>query len=193
MQRKFNWGAGCLLASAALLAVTAFPARAATGDQGWHIGAAALFGEYSLDNNGVDDSSVGFKAYGGYRFNKYLGLEAAFINSGDFDEDTTPAEAGGDATVSATGFSLTALGYVPLPLDNIEVFGKVGFYNIDQDLELDGTDAGTRGADGITLGIGTDVAVAEQWAVRLEGDWYDLSGANFWTVGLGVSYQFGKP
>ena len=193
MQRIYNPGLAQLLASTALLTALVLPAHAGPADEGWRVGGAVLFGEYSLDNNAIDDSSVGFKGYGQYRFNKYLGIEGAFLSSGDFDEDTTPAEPGGEATVSATGFSFTAVGYVPLPSENFQVFGKAGYYSLDQDLEIDGEPGSSRGADGITLGIGADIAVASQVAVRLEGDWYDLDDADFWTVGLGLNYQFGKP
>lgn len=193
MQLSFNPGFGHLLASTALFAALAIPAHAGPADTGWRIGASALFSEYSLDNNTIDDSAIGFKAYGGYRFNNYLGVEGTFLNSGEVDEDTTPGEDGGKATVSANGFSLTALGYLPLATENFQLFGKLGFFDFDQDLELDGVNVSTRGADGLTFGIGADIGVSENVAVRLDGDFYDMDGADFWSIGLGVNYQFGKP
>ncbi|TFG84076.1 MAG: porin family protein [Chromatiales bacterium] len=192
MQANFNSGLSHLLASTTLLAVLLMPAHAGPSDAGWRIGGAVLFSEYSLDNNAIDDSAVGFKGYAQYRFGKYFGIEGAFLNSGEFDEDTTPASSGGKATISATGFSLDAVGYLPLTTDNFQLFGKAGYYNLDQDLEIDGESGSSRSADGITLGIGADFAVAEQLAIRLEGDWYDLDGADFWAVGLGLNYQFGS-
>jgi len=193
MQANFNPGLGQLLASTSLLAVLALPAHAGPADAGWRVGGSVLFAEYSLDNNALDDSSIGFKGYGQYRFNENFGIEGAFLTTGDFDEDTSPGESGGEATVNATGFSLVAVGYLPFGTDNLQAFGKAGYYNVDQDLEIDSDPGTTRGADGITLGIGAEFAVARQVAVRLEGDWYDLDDADFWTVGLGVNYQFGKP
>lgn len=193
MQPNFKSGPGHLLASSALIALLAVPAHAGPADAGWRVGGGALFGEYSLDNDTVDDSAIGFKVYGGYRFNNYLAIEGAFLHTGEFDEDTTPAQPGGDASISANGFSLSVLGYLPLTTDNFQLFGKVGFFDLDQDLEVDGASVSTRGADGFTIGLGADIAVASQVAVRLDGDWYDMDGADFWTVGLGINYQFGKP
>jgi opacity protein-like surface antigen len=192
MHANFNSGFRHLLASTALIVALVGPAHAGPADAGWRIGGAVLFSEYSLDNNALDDSAIGFKGYAQYRFGPHFGIEGAFLSSGEFDEDTAPGESGGSATISATGFSLAAVGYLPLSTDNFQVFGKAGYYNLDQDLEIDGAGSG-RSADGMTAGLGAEFAVTEDLAIRLEGDVYDLDSADFWTVGLGLNYQFGKP
>jgi len=192
MQANFKSGLSSLLALIASCAVM-MPAHAGTADPGWRVGGAVLFSEYSLDNDTIDDSSIGFKGYAQYRFGKYLGIEGGFLTSGEFEEDTNPAAPGGKATITATGFSLDVVGYLPLTTENFQLFGKAGYYNIDQDLEIDGGNGTTRSADGLTGGVGAEFAVSENLAIRLEGDWYDLDSADFWTVGLGVNYQFGTP
>ena len=182
-----------LMAFATCLLPFLSPSAQAGNDVGWQIGAGALFGDFRLDGGAIDDSAVGFKAYGQYRFNRYLGVEIAWINSGDFKDDTTPSEAGGDASVSVQGFGVELVGYLPWSPGPVQIFGKAGFSSLDQSLRLDGVDLGPRKADCLTAGAGADISFAEQWSVRLEGNWYDLDAADFRTVGLGVTYRFGTP
>jgi opacity protein-like surface antigen len=178
------------LAAAAFLVALAAPAHADEGVSGWRIGASALFSDYKLDTGEIDDTTVGARIYGQYRFNRFLGTELAFINTGDL-EDSGTVDPDDDLSLGIKGFNLDVLAYLPLATDELQVFAKVGFYTLDQDLQVaDGTSS-ERSADGLSAGLGADIAVASQWGLRLEGGWFDLDGADFWTVGLGVNYRFG--
>jgi opacity protein-like surface antigen len=196
MQSRAATSLGRMLASTVLLGASALPSPAGaeehSADEGWLVGAGALYGNYQLDGGAVDDSAMGFKAWGQYRLNRFLGLEVAFLSTGDFNEDSAPNQPGGNATISAQGFSMDVLAYAPFSPAGIQMFGKAGFYRLDQDLQFDGDVSASRFADGFTAGAGADMAIATQLTLRVEGDWYDLDSADFWTVDLGISYHFGS-
>ncbi len=189
---------GATIAAGLLVMTVALPVQAGVADAGWRVGVSGLLGDYKLDSAIIDDNAPGFQLYGQYRFNRYFAVGGSFLNMGDFEQDdtftgsttTTPESI---AQITLNGFTADLIAYAPLSSTNFQVFGKAGFYRLDQDLEIDGANSGTRSADGLTLGAGAEVAIAEQWGLRLDGNWYDFDDADFWTVGLGVNYQFGKP
>ncbi|MBM4221866.1 MAG: porin family protein, partial [Gammaproteobacteria bacterium] len=110
------------------------PVMAANEYSVWNAGAAATFADYSFDDNTVDDSTVGLKLFGGYRINKWFGLEAAYHSFGDFSEaPPSPAPA---VDVNLDGYSGSVLLYAPFDSEDIDVFAKAGYFNFDQELDL---------------------------------------------------------
>ena len=181
------------LATGTLLALAAVSSHAEEQDRGWLLGAAAAFGDYKLDNESIDDTSVGFQVTAQYRFNRWFGLEGAYLNFGEFEEDTNPQDpATGDAEVNVDGYSFSAVAYLPVSGDDLAFYGKAGLYTLDQDLDVDGESGSTRKAEGLTAGAGLRIAVSEQFSIRTEGNWYDLEDADFWAVNLGLDYHFGN-
>jgi OOP family OmpA-OmpF porin len=178
---------------AALLAITAVPALAADDKTAWEIGAAAVFGNYSWDDNNVDDSSTGVKLYGGYRFNRWFGVEGAYQKFGDFEADFLPNQPGGDNSLELDGFSLAGVLFVPVPVENIEPFLKAGFYDFDQQRVVDNAVADSNSPSGLMAGGGAHLIVTDKLRFRLEADWFDIDDADLWSLNLGVSYLFGRP
>ena len=94
-----------------------------------------------LDHFKEDDSS--FKAQGGYRFNKYFGLEGTFQDFGDPDPFSTGiSDAMGNdivAVVETTTFQFAALGFLPLGEGVFDIFGRAGVSYVDEELRFSGS------------------------------------------------------
>lgn len=177
--------------AAALILVT-FAASAEDGAQ-FSVGVAAAFSDYKGDSSfPVNDSGVGLQLYGGVKINKWLGVEGGYYNSGTFDTDLDPSADDGDVEIAFSGFNLSAVGYVPI--GDIELFGKVGAYDYDIDLNsLVGSTTinGSLGhATGLALGAGAIVNVSDNIGIRTVFDWWDVDNADLWALSLGVDYRF---
>lgn len=170
----------------AIIGLAAATAQAEGDPAGWSIGVAGVFGDYSLDSGIIDDTSVGAKVFGQYRFNQWVGLEAAYVNAGEFDENGSE----GRLELTVDGFSMSLVGYAPWGGEDVDFYGKIGYFDFDQELLQDGSPQ-TRSADGFTAGAGARLSVSERIGIRAEFDWYALDDADFWTVSLGVDWRFG--
>ncbi len=177
--------------TAAMVCATFLLAQVASAE-GWRVGAAASFGDFEGDPNvPIDDSAVGFKLYGGYKFNNWFGVEGAYLNTSDFTQEATISSPKLDTSYS--GFMVSAVGYVPLPGDEVEVYGKVGFFDFDQDLAISDANFQSGSEDGATAGVGAAIAIADNLGIRAEYEWFDIESGDFWSVNLGLEYRFGGP
>lgn len=179
-----------LAATSALAESDLFPVDDKTG---WNAGIAATFAEYSFNTGQLDDSAAGFKVFGGYRFNKWFGLEGSYYDFGDFNDDLDPPNPGGGITIQMDGLTGSALVYAPLETTEFDVYGKVGYYSFDQQLLLDDTGSESNSPSGMLLGAGARFYVSEQLAVRAEGEWFDIDNGDLWTLNVGIEYLFGRP
>ena len=184
--------------AAGLALLLAGPAAPAAADDfaTWYAGGALVFANLQFDDGLIDDDAAGGKLVLGYRFNRWFGLEGSWLQTADFEDDQLPAEPGGDAEVGIDGFTLSAVAYAPIDSEDVAFYGKAGFYTLDQDLNVTDADGettakATRSIDGLTLGAGLRVKLAERVDLRAEGDWYSLDGADLWALSLGVDYRFG--
>lgn len=134
-----------------------------------------------------DDKDQAFRLYAGGRFNNAVGLEAGLLNMGKFD-------VGGGRT-DGWGLDLALVAGVPIGA-NSAIFGKLGA--IYGRTEVEGTAPGLqRGKErgfGPRFGIGGQVGLTPQWAVRADWDRFrmPLPGGkeDIDTLMLGVQYTF---
>jgi opacity protein-like surface antigen len=176
----------------ALAAAASAPVLADAAAPGWSVGGGAVFSEYKFDNGTVDDSAVGVQLGGMYRFNSAFALAGDYYRSGNFEEDSDPAAPGGNVEIDFNGWSLTGVAFLPMAGQDLELFGKAGFYRFDQNLTIDDGASEARRADGLTVGVGALIAVADNVSVRLAGDWFNVQSSDLWSVSLGAVYRFGQ-
>jgi opacity protein-like surface antigen len=178
-------------AMAVMVLLAAWSAHAENEYAEWRLAGSISYSDYQRDDDTVNDGGVGIKISQQYRFNKWFGLEAAFYDSPEFKDDFTPDTPGGESETSYQGLSFDGIGYLPSPSEKIDFFLKGGyFYFFNVDLSIDGVKVDDTTEDGLTLGAGTAIEVTDKVGLRVEFDWYDVSGADLWTLGIGAEYRF---
>lgn len=153
---------------------------------GAYIGASV--GEATNEVDGFKGSDTAFKLTAGYTFNRYFGLELAYIDAGT-QTDTVD---GARIENESTGAIASAMGRVPLG-EQFAFFGKLGYAFYDSeatgrrgDLVARDTDSG----EDLTYGIGVELAVLRGLKLRAEYEVVDVSDGDFDVVSAGVVYQF---
>lgn len=95
------------------------------------IGASSYDDDDYFDQLRLDDSEVGIKFYGGYRFSEYFSLEGALVGLGTFDTDSPDSEIKNEFGL----MSFSGVGHLPL-VYGISLYGQLGFgfASISQDI-----------------------------------------------------------
>jgi OmpA-OmpF porin, OOP family len=172
--------------------------RAGTGmqmpwqGQFWgHFGASVGAGEIGLDAPpGVDRDrrDTVWRVFGGGRFNNAIGGEIGWVDLGTYD--FTP---GGDASVE--GLDLALVAGVPFAT-NWNIFGKVGGAYLRSSVApgIPGIEDGTLRRWGARFGVGVQMGITENLAVRLDVDRFRVrfpgERDNIDTVMLGAQWSF---
>lgn len=174
---------------AALMAIGA-PAIAQQSDAGWYVGAAYGITNIDVSTSGpgfsVDGDDSGYKIFGGFQFNKHLGVEAGYLDAGNASV-TGP---GGSASLSVTALTLAGTGTLPLG-QNFALLGKVGLWMWD---------TGCSGAicvssydDSSTdlfYGVGARFNFNRNWSMQVEWEQFETSSDAVTLTSLGVRYKF---
>ncbi len=205
-----------LASSMAMADDSGWYAGANVGRSGAHIDDARitsglLGGGLTVTSISDRDRDTGYKLFGGYQFNKYLGVEGGYFDLGTFGftaNTTSPGELGSVNTGSLTGdirlkgVNLDLVGTLPVT-EKISVFGRAGVtYARASD-----TFSGTGGVQVLNpnpskrdtnykFGAGVQYAFTDNLAMRLEAERYRIDDAvgnkgDIDLVSLGLIYRFG--
>jgi opacity protein-like surface antigen len=127
---------------------------------------------------GDDEEGTSWGVGGGYRFNRYLALEASYVNLGTLNATHTlnmpPFLGGGTLAfhreLETTGPALAAFGILPIS-DSWELFVRAGIMFADTDLttRFNGSrNSVSFDSEPTTLGAGAQFDWQDHWSARLE-------------------------
>lgn len=173
-----------IAAAVAALSLATLPAFAQQQEEvsGFYIGGGA--GQFNAQIDDVDDLDEGvegwdeddtaYKFFAGYRLNRFLGFELAYINLGEPSGAVVP---GFNVDQSVDGFAPYIVGTFPLG-KYFEVYGRLGYYFYDATLgtetELDGRAEFDEESEDLVWGGGIGANIGEKLNVRLEYERFDL-------------------
>jgi len=146
-----------------------------------------------ITSGSVDGKDTAWKLFGGYMFNRHFGIEGAYVNLG---EVTYSGEFFGspvtDGKVEITGFSVAALGNLPIN-EQFSVFGKLGLFVWEAEAsDITGGvpfSAKTDGTD-LMFGIGLGYQFTRNLGVRAEYEMFAADEADAGLVSVGIVWRF---
>ena len=149
--------------------------------------AGASIGQATIDACGgitdCDDEDTGWKIFGGWEFNRYIALEAAWVDFGEIS-----GSIGGSAvSTEIDGWALAGKGMLPIT-EKFGVFGKFGMIMWDAEgggavsgIDDDGTD--------LIYGLGAQYMFTERFGIVGEWEWYDIDD-DVDLFSIGALYKF---
>lgn len=176
-------------------------------------GAGMTFVDTGITTSGdasLDEEDIGFKIYGGVNLNKFLSLEAFYV---DLGEATLTANPG--STISASGGSVTipaganlsinangtAIGFAPIVgydvTEMIRPYAKVGVARWDMDVDIAISAGGTSGTlnfsdsgTDIFFGAGMLVKPLDHVQFRVEFERYLMNDFDVDMFSANIQYTF---
>jgi len=128
-----------------------------------------------------DDSSEGFNLGGGWRFNKWLAVDAAYWDFGEFRSDRDPITGEKD-DLDVTVITLGGIASVPLWIFDIYARGGAAFWDVEGDrFEDDGTD--------LYYGVGAALNIFGSLDIYLEALRFDME-TDLDSIGVGLRFTF---
>jgi opacity protein-like surface antigen len=147
------------------------------------------FGDFTFDS---DDTA--FKLFGGYNFNQYFAVEAAYFDGGA-PEDTVVSFPGARGTleIGLSGLIVSALGRIPLG-DVFSVYGKLGLASYDVDLKgrVNGDTVGSESfsEDDVSYAVGASINVGASFELRAEYEAISIEDGDFNMITANGVFRF---
>jgi len=150
-----------------------------------------------------DDSDIGFKAFGGYQFNRYFAVEGGYFELGKFGFTSTTIPAGTlTNTMKVKGLNLDAVGILPIT-EKWSALARIGIQHARTKDVFTGTGAvvvaspSAKESDtNYKFGVGVQYDFSESLGMRAEAERYRISDGiggkgKIDLFSLGLIYRFG--
>ena len=172
-----------------------FSVTALAQESGFYLGGAlgqSTFKEW-CDTGGsaivfsaCDDQGTTWKLLGGYRFNRYFGVEGTYI---DWGEVTAATTGGVRVEADQKSYGIAAIGSLQIG-PQLTVFGKFGFLRNEQETRRITPNPSTvqRDETGFHYGVGGKYSFTNNWALRAE--WENTEKLDVQMFSIGVEFKF---
>lgn len=145
----------------------------------------------------LKDSLNGINPYVGVQFNKYVGIEAGYLQTAE-GKKSNVLNSGVNTKIKLSGFSADLVGTLPVtPDDKVSLLGSAGLGRYKADITATGP-GGLVSADdsdtGYRLGAGAQYQLTDNIGVRAMARYikvgFDDTTDNVITGSVGVNYRF---
>ena len=162
-------------------------------EPGFYIGASG--GQTSVDmdasdfgidrdsNFNIDEDDTGWKAYLGYNFTSWLGVETGYVDFGGASDQFR----GTNYDLDVTGWDGFLVG--TLPLGPVDLFAKAGAIDLQADLNY-GNSKENDDDQQFAYGVGMAYNIGH-WGLRVEAEGFDDNEVDdFYFLSAGITYHF---
>lgn len=175
------------LAMGIALAFACVPAMAESGFYaGLGLGQVTL--EDSIAGIEIEATDTGFKLFGGYRFNEYASIEAAYLDAGTPDDRVSGVTIESDASA----IQASAIWQVPIG-DRFEAYARGSFFAWEaENTATDGRIFVTQNNEGTDFGYGIGGAfdVTPRFGLRAEFEGAHMDGTDLRVLSIGGVFSF---
>ncbi len=166
------------LALMLLLAVAALGLSSTTVMADFNVGASLT--DTEADDSGFDADDNSWKLFGGWRSSdrKWFGIEAQYVDFGDFDD--------AGASLEATSFDVFAL--AAFKIWRFDLFGKAGLAFWDSDVS--GIPGGDDSGTDFAYGVGAAFRIGPRLHIRAEWEVFEVDDADLDMASIGIDLKF---
>lgn len=168
-----------IVTTAILMALGTAPALAES-DRGFYAGAGVGRFNVKIDNPGDVTDTIGsfdandttYKAFAGWRFNPYIGVELDYLDLGNPEDEI----AGNRAAADVNGIAPYVVG--TLPVGPVELFAKAGYMFYDVKVDVADLTVKDNNSQDFVYGGGIGLTLFDHLHTRLEYEVIDIGEFN---------------